>query len=373
MKVVIVGAGIMGLSVARAMLRDGHQVTVFDQGPVPNTRGSSVDRSRLIRWPYGAMTGYMHMVREAYEAWQRVWDDIGDVHYAETGTLMVDRTAGDWVTDSVAAMTAAGIPHHEVAADKAADRYPYLNLAGARAAYFVPQGGVLLAGTIVDSLAGFVSRHGGVLEPEQTVVAIDPERGSVTLADDQTVAADAVVVAAGPWTGGLFPQFAARLTPSRQVVAYLDPPQALDTAWQSAPMLLDINDDGGAYVVPPVLGAGPKIGDHTFSMTGDPDHERTVSEFESDALIDFARPLIHDLDDYRVTEAKTCFYTMAPEQRFIVEPVGKAWVMAGFSGHGFKFGPILGEAVADTVAGRRDASDLAAWAAGRASDGGARP
>ena len=56
---------------------------------------------------------------------------------------------------------------------------------------------------------------------------------------------------------------------------------------------------------------------------------------------------------------------MAPDQRFIVEPLGKAWIMAGFSGHGFKFAPVLGEAVADAIAERRDAAKVSNWAAGR--------
>jgi len=365
-KISVIGAGVMGLSAARALLSDGHKVTVYEQGSVPHALASSADRSRLIRWPYGAMTGYMHMVGEAYEAWDRVWDDIGARHYAETGTVMLDRTTGRWVADSVSAMTAAGIHLEQIAPERLLDRYPYLDATGTRDAYFVPEGGVLYAAKIVEGLARLVIDRGGAIEQVRAVSAIDPRHAALTLADGEVVAADLVIVAVGPWTGQLLPEFAKRLTPSRQVVAYLEPPSGLEEAWRGAPMLLDINDDGGAYVVPPALGAGPKIGDHTFSMTGDPDRDRAVGNEEVRALIDFARPLIANLDDYRVTEAKTCFYTMSPEQRFIVEPLGKAMVMAGFSGHGFKFAAVLGEAVAAAVSGHRSMAEVTAWAAGRA-------
>ncbi len=237
--------------------------------------------------------------------------------------------------------------------------------AGARGAYLVPQGGVLYAAKIVAALARYVNRIGCEIAQERRVAGIDPQRGILTLADGEIVEADAVIVAAGAWTGRLLPEVAARLTPSRQVVAYLDPPANLEQAWRTAPMLLDINDDGGAYVVPPALGAGPKIGDHTFSMAGDPDRDRDARDEEVSARVDCARPVIANLDTYRVAEAKTCFYTMAPDQRFIVEPLGKAWIMAGFSGHGFKFAPVLGEAVADAIAERRDAAKVSNWAAGR--------
>ena len=65
-------------------------------------------------------------------------------------------------------------------------------------------------------------------------------------------------------------------------------------------------------------------------------------------------------------DARTCFYSVAEGERFIAEPIGRAWVLAGFSGHGFKFGAVIGEAVAAALSGRRPAGRADAWAAGRA-------
>jgi sarcosine oxidase len=66
-----------------------------------------------------------------------------------------------------------------------------------------------------------------------------------------------------------------------------------------------------------------------------------------------------------VLEARTCFYSITEGERFIAERVENAWILAGFSGHGFKFGALLGERVAASLAGGLAADDLAAWAAGR--------
>jgi sarcosine oxidase len=46
----------------------------------------------------------------------------------------------------------------------------------------------------------------------------------------------------------------------------------------------------------------------------------------------------------------TCFYTMSPDGHFVVDRMpgcARTWVACGFSGHGFKFMPAIGEALAD--------------------------
>jgi hypothetical protein len=43
----------------------------------------------------------------------------------------------------------------------------------------------------------------------------------------------------------------------------------------------------------------------------------------------------------------------------------RAWVLAGLSGHGFKFGALIGEATVETLTGQRSPDAMTAWAAGR--------
>src|SRR5258708_22406269 len=90
MKISIVGGGIMGLASAWALARDGHSVTVFEQGTLPNPLGSSVDEHRLIRHPYGAERGYTRMIGPAYAAWGQLWARLRATPYPPTGTLGPD-------------------------------------------------------------------------------------------------------------------------------------------------------------------------------------------------------------------------------------------------------------------------------------------
>ena len=364
MKISIIGAGIMGLGCAWALERLGHQVTVFDQGPIPNPLATSHDSHRLIRHAYGDRLGYMRMVADAYAIWDRLWADLGDRLYHETGTLVVGSDAGPWLRDSAAALAASGTPVEWLDPAALARRFPLLETDTVEKAFYLPSGGVLLADRILESLARRLAARGVELRPNTKVRAVDPDRGWVTLEDGAVIGADTVVVAAGAWISRLLPQLRHRVTPSRQIVAYVEPPAAHAAAWQAMPMLLDIQGVSGFYAVPPVAGTGLKFGDHRFSLTGDPDADRTAAEAEVAGLLADARHRLKDGQDYRVDRLKTCFYTVEPNERFIVEPIGLAgWAMSPCSGHGFKFGPLLGSAVAGAI-DSGETGDLVEWAAG---------
>ena len=364
MRVVVVGAGIMGLSAAWALRRSGHSVQIFEQGPVPNPAASSVDDHRLIRRPYGRHQGYMRMIDAAFAAWNALWIDLGENCYWRTGTLMVQRRPQGWVADSVAAMRGAGLSLRTLDGDAVAREFPLIETRDLITAYHVAEGGVLLAGRIVERLAHYLGMAGVAIKARTPVTAIDPVHARIMLADGGRVDADLVVVAAGAWLTRLLPAMAARVVPSRQVVAYVEPPEDYAARWVESPMLIDIDADSGGYVVPPVAGTGLKIGDHRFSMQGDPDQQRVADPDQARAVMARVEGLLKDFSRYRLSEARICFYTVAPEERFIVEPIERAWVVSACSGHGFKFAPALALALIDAIAGRRPPAQVARWAAG---------
>ncbi|RJF94385.1 FAD-dependent oxidoreductase [Oleomonas cavernae] len=364
MKLVVVGAGLYGLSVARAAIAAGHEVTVVEQGPVPNPLGSSVDRHRLIRYPYGDRDGYALMVRDAFPAWERVWADLGTRHFVETGTLAHCFRPGDWGALSAASLDRLGIACERLSTTELDRRYLMLTSVGVESALYLPSGGALLADRIIEGLADLVRRR-GTLIAQMAVTAIDPARGAATLADGRILEGDALVVTAGPWTTRLVPGLAPVLTPARQVLIYTAVPAQYRADWAKAPMLLEIDRDEGFYAVPPVDGYHLKIGDHRIDGPGaDPDLNRVPGEDESVRILAAAKRRFAAFDDYRIVEAKTCFYTVTTDERFRIEAEDKALILSCCSGHGFKFGPLVGERVVECLDGKAPVSKLQSWAAG---------
>jgi sarcosine oxidase subunit beta len=360
----ILGAGIMGLSAAWALARAGWRVRIVEQDDIPNPRGSSVDDHRLIRHAYGAQRGYMRMIAPAYAAWDLLFAEAGERPYVRTGVLALGDATSRWLAESRAALRADGHAIRDLPAAEVAARHPFLSGAGIADAFHMTDGGVLLARRIVAMLARHLAARGVAIERGRALDA-DPARGRLTL-ESGMAEADLLVLAAGPWGPRLVPGLAARVRPTRQIVVRLQPPPELAEAWARAPMLLDLAEDGGFYAVPPVAGTPLKIGDHRFSPTADPDGPREASAEEAEAILALARHRIRDLGAYRILSAAACWYDVEAEERFVVESVaGRAFVMSGFSGHGFKFGPVLGLALARAAGEPTLNEALADWAAGR--------
>jgi glycine/D-amino acid oxidase-like deaminating enzyme len=167
----------------------------------------------------------------------------------------------------------------------------------------------------------------------------------------------------------LLPEIAGRLVPSRQIVVYFDVPAAQRAAWAKGPMILEKTGDVGLYLVPPVQGRGLKVGDHEFSRAGDPEGGREARQEEIRPLLERCRSLLHGFEQWRIDRLKVCFYTVTEDERFVVEKRGAAgWVISPCSGHGFKFGAVMGLELARTIVSDRDPVAHTRWAAGLEGD-----
>ncbi len=364
----VLGAGIMGLSAAWGLARQGYAVRIVEQDEVPNPRGASVDHHRLIRHAYGAQAGYMRMIDPAYAAWDMLWRDLGEVLHIRTGVLAVSGSAAGWLGESRAALAADGRAFEELSPADVPARFPMLTEAGIGAAFLMAPGGVLLAERIVAGLARHLAARGvPILRGRASDVMPDG-----ALCVSPTAASNRQTCWSSPPAPGRRACCLPRLRrassrPARSWCGWRRP-RAMPKPGRARPMLLDLAEEGGFYAVPPVAGTPLKIGDHRFSRQGDAEADpRDATPAEAEEILAFARPRIRNLGDYRILGARACYYDVEDGERFLVEPLGsRAFLMSGFTGHGFKFAPLLGLALA---AAARDASlraNLVPWAAGEA-------
>jgi sarcosine oxidase len=361
MRIIVVGAGIAGLSTAWALTRAGHQVTILEQGPIPNPLAASGDHHRIIRRAYGAASGYGRLIDEAYEAWEEMWADLGESHLDPRGFLCVSREEGDEAEDRLAGLKAGGWPFDLLTSDEAAARWPFLEAGTFRYAFTSPEGGALHCRKIASGLAAWLRANGANVYENSRVVSVDEDDGAVELADGSGLRADRVVVTAGAWLLKLFPGLSSDLKTYRTALAYVDPPADLRAAWDAAPVILDVGGKTDGYMIPPSGGAGMKFGTGLHKVeTGDADWNREPVEGEGEAIRNIFSPPIARIGEYRITEVVTCAYTFTADERFFATERGKCLVVSACSGHGYKFGAAVGRQVAAAVGGG-DLKTLVNW------------
>ncbi len=363
-EIVVVGAGIVGLSVARAAVRRGHTVTVLDRDAVPSPHAASFDQHRMIRPHYGTAVGYTRMVGEAFAVWEAVWRDLGARHFADSGAVAISTASGDYADRSETVFRALGVPYTVLTGVALEDRVAHLVLPPGSRGIVAHPAGPLFADRIMRGLVQFCAAEGVRVLPDTEVVAVDD--GAVRTKAGESVAGDLVVVCAGAWLPALAPRFAG-LPTWRQALCYVEPPARHRASWAAAPAVVTVGDWSG-YTLPPLSGTGLKFGHGGHRRRGAPEAGFGWDIAEGWQVIDAFRPILRDADAYKPLRMQVGYYVMNDSRRFVVERAGRCLFVTNCDGQMFKFGPLIGERVMAAFDGEMSASDLSRWAAGQAEE-----
>lgn len=361
--VLIVGAGIYGITAARALNARGHRVTVIDQGPIPHPLAASTDISKVVRMEYGADEAYTALAERAREGWLEWNDLLGGTFYHETGVLMVARTPmapGGYEYESYRLLRSRGHHPERLSSEEIARRFPAWKTGVYVDGFYHARGGYAESGRVVAALSARARREGVVIRAETPMDGLLESGARVTgvrVAGGERISAERVVVAAGTWTPWLVPELAPFMRSVGMPVFHLRPE---DPAPFTPPKFVvfgaDVSRTGWyGFPIHPREGV-VKVALHGEGVTLHPvEGERVVEAEDERRLRAFLADTFPALQDAPVVYTRRCLYCDTLDEHFWIDahPGRPGLVIAsGGSGHGFKFAPVLGELIADAVEGR---------------------
>lgn len=332
----MVGAGLLGLCTAWHLRRRGREILVLEAAEVGHAGSGSKGLCRIFRLGYDDAR-YVTMATLALPLWRELEEETGSSLLTTTGQL----TFGPDLDALSAGLEGAGAPWERWAVDEVVRRYPAVAAPGP--AVFEPQSGVIHAESALIALKQSVrdALHEGV-----DVVRLTNEGGRVRLETPLgAVDTPRMICCAGPRTAPLLMGAGLDLDvhPSLEQVAYF---AARDSIPTDLPVLVE-RGRPMFYGLPVPGKSWFKAGRHQSKPRIALDDANLQPGEAEDALLasDVARFLPGF--DPRPVCSERCFYDNSPDEDFVIDRIGSITVGAGTSGHGFKFGPLLGEMLAD--------------------------
>ena len=362
--ILVVGAGVFGVSAALELQLRGHSVTLVDPGPLPHPDASSTDISRIVRADYGGDVFYARFARDCIGEWRRWNTEAGRTLYHETGFLVLcgrKMRPGGFEHDSRAVMRSLGQDVERMDGERLHRRFPAWTSGLYPDGYFNPHAGWAESGNVMAWLltlardAGVAVREGermgALLEEGSRVTGIVTDRGTKHRSE-------IVVVAAGAWTPTLLPWMGDALRCVGQAVYYLRPadPEPYRPE-RFPPWAADIANTGW-YGFPVQPDGTMKVSNHGSGVPVDPSGEKAVPAEADEMFADFLAGTFPGLADSHILRRRLCLYCDSWDGDFWIDwdPNREGLLVAtGGSGHAFKFAPLIGAVISDRVEGKANA------------------
>ncbi len=364
---IVVGLGAMGSCALEALSRRGARVLGIDRHDPPHAFGSSHGGSRVIRLSYFEHADYVPLLREAYEGFDRLSRDGGDPLRFENGLVVAGAPGSELTAGMRRSAEIHGLAIDAIDGRELVRRFPQFSVPTAWEAVYESRGGFVRPESTIRAALSLAVRRGAEVLRSTPVLSWDARNGIAAVdTPSGRFEAKALVLAGGAWMPRLLHRdaaqpFAPRLTPTRETIVWID--DEADPSWSHDRMpvwLFDRGTRAAVYGIPTFASMGTprglKVALHGAGPHTDPDaHGQPVDDAAVRETLAAVGEFLPKAGGRGVLAARHCLYTMSEDTDFLVglhPELPEVVLAAGFSGHGFKFAPVVGEVLADLALAR---------------------
>jgi sarcosine oxidase len=372
--VIVVGLGGMGSAAAAELARRGRRVLGLEQFTVGHDRGSSHGHTRIIRTAYYEHPDYVPLARRAFGRWHDLEQRQGVHLLTACPCLTIGRPDSEMVGGVLRSAAEHKLPVESLSPGELRRRYPAFRLGDEYVGVVEDSAGFLYVDECVRAHVRDAVAHGATVRDEEPVVSWEAAAGGVTVRTAKgSYAAARLVLTAGPWAPRLLARGGAPLTVMRQVPMWFGTADNRLFRRDAFPVFIAEVPEGHFYGLPVLDTNGLKVAQHYGApeLTDPAAVERAVSDADEAPVRAFLRKHIPAANGPR-RRASVCIYTLSPDRHFVLDlhtEHPNIAVAAGFSGHGFKFAPVVGEILADFADSGRTGLPVSRFRIGRFNPG----
>jgi monomeric sarcosine oxidase len=343
---VVLGTGGVGSAALLHAARSGARTIGIDRFIAPHNRGSSHGQTRIIRQAYFEHPKYVPLLLESYRLWQDLETACRESLYFETGLLQVGPADAVVVPGVIRAAKEHGLKVDQVTASDIQSRWPAFRVPWQFAGAFEQRAGYLLVEQCVAAHLAAAREAGADILAPCEVLAWEPGSPIRLRTTTGELTTDKLIITAGPWASQILGELDIKLEVRRKGVFWFKSRQP----FAGSPCYLFELPEGVFYGFPEI-GGRMKVAEHSGgTILADPlCVDPAIDSHEAERVLGFLDSYVPNMAN-GLAEHQTCMYTMSPDEHFIVDrhPLESNVIFAaGLSGHGFKFTPVLGRALAE--------------------------
>jgi sarcosine oxidase len=348
----VVGLGGMGAAAVAHLARRGARVVGIDRHPRGHALGASSGESRIIRKAYFENPAYVPLLERAYDLWRDLEAQTGQSLIDYVGMLMAGEPQREGIAGTLLSARQYGLPLEVYEAADIRRRFPGTTPRQGEIGLLERQAGIVFPEKALAAHLEVAAARGAELRFETPVAAWDAsgEIARLTLASGVTIEAKRLAFAPGMWAPELLAGLGLPLRIQRNVQIWFAPAVRHFELGAFPAFFLERSDlPAPLYGFPAIAGA-LKAALHACG-----DDVANPANLDRDVRVADVSRVRDALAGWmpgaaaRYLRGKVCTYTLSPDGHFILGEHAGIVIACGFSGHGYKFAPVIGEIVADLV------------------------
>lgn len=350
--VIVLGVGGMGSAACFELARRGRRVLGLEQYPLVHDRGSSHGRTRIIRTAYYEHPAYVPLIRRAFERWHDLERLFGRHLLTACPCLSIGRSESEIITGVKQAAAQHRLDVESLTADELRKRFPPFRIPDDYVGVLEQESGFLLVEECVRAHIDAACSFGADIRAEEPALSWQPEGSGVVVRTGKgSYRAAKLILTAGPWAPALLGRYGAKLKVMRQVPMWFATEDDRLFRPDRFPIFVADTSGGAFYGVPVIDANGLKVAQHYGApeLSSPAEVNRLVTEADEVPVRRYLSDHLPQANGER-RHASVCMYTLTPDRHFIIDvhpEYPQVALATGFSGHGFKFAPVVGEVLAD--------------------------